>query len=79
MKAYRTHLVVEDPDRVVVSNVPFQRGQHVEVLFLAHDDLRLAQMEDVRALFKETQSLSQVQALTEEDIAAEIAAYRCGQ
>ena len=35
--------------------------------------------EKLALLFKETQALSQVQVLTEAEIAAEIAAYRSGQ
>ncbi|MBW4484651.1 MAG: hypothetical protein KME14_19120 [Tildeniella torsiva UHER 1998/13D] len=33
----------------------------------------------VKALFKETQALPQAQTITEDEIAAEIAAYRAGQ
>lgn len=33
----------------------------------------------VKALFKETQALPQAQAITEDEIAAEVAAYRAGQ
>lgn len=36
-------------------------------------------LEEIDALFKETQSLPQVLALTDDDIAAEIAAYRAGR
>jgi hypothetical protein len=35
--------------------------------------------EEIWALFKETQSLPGVTALTDEDIAAELAAYRAGR
>jgi hypothetical protein len=35
-------------------------------------------VDDIRALFRETQALPQVQTLTDDDVAAEIAAYRAG-
>lgn len=36
----------------------------------------VVKLDKLKALFKETQSLPQAQAITEEEIAAEIAAYR---
>ena len=79
MQAYRTHLVIENPQQVTFSNLPFQPGQYVEVLFLAYDESRAAAVQELKALLKETQSLSQIQALSEDDIVAEIAAYRSRQ
>ena len=78
MKAYRTHIVIKDPHNVTVPNVPFRPGQHVEVLFLAQDEID-ADLTKLQALFKDTHSLPQIQTLTEEEIAAEVAAYRRGQ
>jgi hypothetical protein len=34
MKAYRTYLIVEDPKRVVLTDVPFSAGQRDEVLMV---------------------------------------------
>ena len=79
MRAYRTHLVIKDPGQVTVSNLPFRPGQYVEVLFLAYDENRARYVQELEALLKETQALPQVRALSEEEIAAEIAAYRSGQ
>jgi len=79
MQAYRTHLVIQDPEHVTVSNLPFRPGQYVEVLFIAQDTNRAASVQELQALLKETQALPQVQALTEDEIVAEIAAHRRGQ
>ena len=78
MEAYRTYLTITDPQQVVLKNVPFRPGQRVEVLLLTHNaDETTAQ--EMRALFRETQSLPQVKTLSDVEIAAEVAAYRSGQ
>jgi hypothetical protein len=79
MNAYKIYVTIEDPNNVVLSNLPFQRGQRVEVIILAEDNERSAMSEKIRDLFDRTQSLPEVQEITEEDIAAEIEAYRRGE
>jgi hypothetical protein len=79
MEAYRTYLTITDPRRVVLKNVPFQAGQRVEVLLLTHDAGDATTVQEMKTLFRETQSLPQVKALSEAEIAAEVAAYRGGQ
>lgn len=79
MKAYRTYLTVPDTKQVVLSDVPFQPGQVVEVLVLAQDDDRALALRRLDALLKTTQALPQVQTLTDDEIAAEVAAYRSEQ
>lgn len=76
MKAYRTYLTISDPKQVIISDVPFQPGQVVEVLLLAQDEDRTAMLQRLDTLFKTTQALPQAQAITDEDIAAEIEGYR---
>ena len=78
MQAYRTHIVIKNPHRVTISNLPFLPGQHVEVLFLAHEESRVVSMQELEILFKDTQSLPNIQPLTEDEIAAEVAAYQAG-
>lgn len=73
MRAYRTHLTVKDPKRVVLTDLPFRAGQRIEVLILREDS---SAVRDFELLLKETQSLPQSRAISEADIAAEIAAYR---
>jgi predicted DNA-binding antitoxin AbrB/MazE fold protein len=70
MKEFRTSLTIKDPRQVVLSDLPFSEGQEVEVVVIAKDEMddRVRQLKD---LLKATQSLPQVQVLTEEDIARE--------
>ena len=79
MEAYRTKIKIKDPKQVILSNLPFRSGQVVEIVVLAQDEDRAAAVAEFKALFKETQALPQVQALTDEDILAEIEAYRRGE
>ncbi len=76
MQAYRTKIKIKDPKQLILSNLPFRSGQIVEVLVLAQDEEREAAVREFEALFTETQSLPQVIALSDEDILAEIEAYR---
>jgi len=76
MQAYRTHLIIENPKTVTLSDLPFRPGQYVEVLLIAQDDERANLANELSALLKETQALPQVRSLTEEEIAAEIAQQR---
>ena len=78
MKAYRTYLIVEDPKRVVLTDVPFSAGQRVEVL-MVQDESSDRLTEELRTLMKETQNLPQVKALSEVEIREEIEAYRVGR
>lgn len=75
MKAIKRTVTIEDPKELILTNLPFQQGQRVEILLLAEEDpaYRVA---EVRELFRATQELPQAQTITEEEIAAEIAAYR---
>ncbi len=80
MKAYRTYVTVTDPQQVLLSNLPFQAGETVEVVMIgAEDHERTERVQRLQALLKETQSLPQAQALSDEDILREVAAYRNGQ
>ena len=79
MEAYRTKIRIKDPKQVILSNLPFRAGQVVEIVVSVPDEDRKAAVQEFKALFKETQSLPQVQALSEEEILAEIEAYRRGE
>ena len=79
MNAYKKYITIEDPNQVVLSNLPFQPGQRVEVIILAEDNERAALSQKLRDLFDKTQALPGVQELSEEEIAAEIEAYRRGE
>ncbi|MBK1988377.1 hypothetical protein A0J48_012645 [Sphaerospermopsis aphanizomenoides BCCUSP55] len=79
MNAYKTYITIEDPKQVVLSDLPFQVGQRVEIIVLAEDNPQLAISNKLRNLFDKTQAISGVEEVTEEDIAAEIEAYRRGE
>ena len=79
MNTYRRRLVVQDPKQIVLSDVPFQTGQEVEIILRSIEQPTVEQKNELRALLKKTQSLPQIQTLTEEDILAEIETYRKGQ
>ena len=79
MIAYREYITVQESRQIVLSNVPFQPGQRVEVVLIAEEERPAARVQELRALFQATQALPQAQAITEEEIGAEIAAYRAGR
>ena len=79
MRTYRKKLVIEDPKRVILTDLPFRAGQTVEVLVLEEQADRERRAEDLKRLHKDTQALTQLRSITEEEIAAEIAAYREGR
>ena len=78
MIAYREYATVQASRQIVLSNVPFQPGQRVEVVLIAEEDRPAARIQELRVLFEATQALPQARAISEEEIAAEIAAYRAG-
>jgi len=79
MIAYRQYTTVQESKQIILSDVPFQPGQRVEVVLIAEEERPAARVQELRALFKATQALPQTQVITEEEIAAEIAAYRAGR
>lgn len=79
MKAYRTHATITSPKKLVLKDLPFKRGEHVEVLLLGRDADQEAATEEFKALLRETQSLHQVKTIGEAQIAEEAAAYRVGR
>ncbi|MDZ8236550.1 MAG: hypothetical protein RMZ69_05120 [Nostoc sp. ChiQUE01a] len=79
MNAYKKYITITDPKQVVLSDLPFQVGQRVEIIILAEDNPRAEISKKVRDLFDKTQSLPGVQDITEAEIAAEIEAYRRGE
>jgi len=79
MEAHKMFATVKEPRRLVLDDVPFEKGQRLEVLLLAPDYKETDRMKRLKALSKETQALPQMQTITEEEIAAEIDRYRSGQ
>lgn len=79
MIACKRIVTVEDPERVVLSGLPFRRGQRVEVVMIAEEELNRPAAEELRLLLRETQQLPAARAISEDQIAEEIAAYRAGR
>ena len=72
---YKTHATIQDPNRLVLTDLPFRPGQRVEVVLVDSDD-RADRASELRALLARTQGLPQARAISDEEIAAEIAAHR---
>ncbi|MEL7039052.1 MAG: hypothetical protein AAFO04_26105 [Cyanobacteria bacterium J06592_8] len=95
MTTYKKTLIIEDPQQLVLRDLPFKAGQKVRVIILTESseqsqitppynegdgtDRWSEQGEKLRALLKDTQALPSSQAITEEEIAAEIDAVRQGK
>ena len=79
MTAYKARLTITDPDRLVLTGLPFRAGQRVEIAITTEDSAPPDRIADVRALLRETQPLPEARRVTEDEIAAEIAAYRAGR
>jgi len=79
MNAYKTYITIENPKQVVLSDLPFQIGQRVEIIVLAEDNPQDTISNKLRNLFDKTQAIPGVEKVTDEEIAAEIEAYRRGE
>ncbi len=79
MAAYRRYLTVQEPGRVVLDDVPFNVGEQVEVVIQAPERDAGAIRSELDDLLRATQALPAAQMVTEEQIAAELAAHRAGR
>jgi hypothetical protein len=80
MTAYKKYVTIKDPKSLVLTDLPFKQGQVVEVVVIAQDNGAAEErVRDLQTLLKETQALPQAKAISEDDIAAEIEAYRAGR
>jgi hypothetical protein len=79
MIAYRQYVTVQKSKQIVLSDVPFQPGQQVEVVVLAEEGRSINLVRELRETLQVTQALPQAQAIGEDEIATEIAAYRAGR
>ena len=79
MIACKRIVTVEDPSRLILSDLPFPPGQRLEIVMIAEEDKPGMTAGELRRLLRETQNLSSAQTITEEQIAEEIAAYRAGR
>jgi antitoxin ParD1/3/4 len=79
MLAYKKYVTIKDPAKLELTELPFRSGQRVEVVMIAEDEEREGRIEELRALFKKTQSLPQTEDISEDMIAEEIEEYRAGR
>ncbi len=80
MKAYKTYTTVSDSKQIVLSDVPFRVGDKVEIVVLTTENGgRAERVRKLKELLKETQSLPQIQILSEDDILREVEACRNGK
>lgn len=80
MTAYKKYVTIKDPKSLVLTDLPFKQGQVVEVVVIAQNNCEsVDRVRDLQALLKDTQALSRAQAISEDEIAAEIEAYRDSQ
>ena len=79
MTTYKKYLILEDPQKLILSDLPFASGQKIEITISSEVENRKVLIEEMKELFKEIQALPSSQAITEEEIAAEIDAYRRGE
>ncbi|MFZ5909051.1 MAG: hypothetical protein ACOYYU_03440 [Chloroflexota bacterium] len=82
--AYRKKVKVRPDGRIEILEPFLMPGTEAEVIVLVEDkpesaETLQARVREWEALFKKTQALPQAQTITEEEIAAEIAAYRAGK
>jgi hypothetical protein len=79
MIAYKRTVTIQNPRELILNDLPFQVGQRVEVVMLVEETTPKATPADLQALFRETQALPAARSTTEDEIAAEIEAYRAGR
>lgn len=76
MNAYRTYVTVTDPNQVVLTDLPFRLGQQIEVLIISSEEAHSDSVQSLKTLLKDTQSLPAIQTMTEDEILAEVVAYK---
>ena len=82
--AYRKKVTVRPDGRIDIKDFIPKPGTKAEVIVLVESSPESAgerqeRVQEWQALFAETQALPQAQTITEEEIAAEIAAYRAAE
>ena len=76
MRRYEKKIVIDDPRALLLNNLPFSKGEKVTLVITSDDG---AETDTLKDLFAKTQALPQVQALSEQEIAEEIALLRNGK
>lgn len=84
METFRIRTTISKDGKLSIKGLPFRPGAKVEVIVREEvkkvsASKRKALAGDLQTLFKEIQSLPQAKSITEEEIVAEIAAYRASK
>ena len=84
LPTYRRKATVRADGRIEIKTPNLKPGTRVNITVRVESEPDNAQeraerVRELKALFKETQALPQARTITEEEIAAEIAAYRAEQ
>ncbi len=79
MNTYKTYAQIDASGRLVLEGLPFSAGTLLEILVVDQTHQPEERVESWRALMLHVQGLSQSQAITDAEIAAEIEAQRSGQ
>jgi len=78
MLAYKKYVTIKNPKNLVLKGLPFRAGQRVEIVMIA-DEEQKASIQELRKLLKKTQRLPKAKAISENEIAEEIKAYRASR
>jgi hypothetical protein len=84
METFRIRTTVSKDGKLSIKGLPFRPGAKVEVIVREQPNKvsasqRKALADEMQTLFKEIQTLPQARTITEEEILAEIAAYRASK
>jgi hypothetical protein len=79
MLAYKKYITIKDPENLVLKKLPFRSGQRIEIVMIAEDEKKKVSVQELQKLFKKTQKLPKVKAISESQISEEIKAYRAGR
>lgn len=74
MKAFKKIVTMPENGELKLSDLPFKEGQKIEVLIFSEDKKNT--INELKQLFKETQTQPSIQSISEEDIQKEIDLYR---
>lgn len=71
----KRQLTIDASHNLLLSNLPYETGQKLTVIIVAEDEQQQRQQQ-WKHFFKQLQASPVAQTLTDDDIAAEIEAYR---
>ncbi len=76
MIAYKRTVTIQNPRELVLNDLPFEAGQRVEVVLLAEESQSDDVLSELQKLLRDTQALPPARTITDEEIVAEIEAWR---